>query len=341
VKARETQEGPVQDGLGKSADVVGGTAVAGTLTDPDPPGRSLFQDSLRRFFRNPTGVVGLAVVLFFVVMSLLAPVLRPYDAATDRNLRLRLAPPSWTLSPDERAELSGNADMEITRWTLPFGTDENGRDLLVRVWHGGRISLRVGLLAVAIAAVIGVLLGLVAGYSGGWFDTVIVWLVDILLAFPGILLAIAIVATLGPSLTNALIAISITQIPSYVRITRSVVLGLRESEYVQAAKALGGGGSRVVFRHIFPNSLSPIMVQLTLSIGIAILDVAALGFLGLGAQPPDPEWGVMIRDGYRQFLRAPWMSIFPGLAIFLSVVGFNLLGDAIRDVLDPRLKNVS
>lgn len=312
-----------------------------TLSAPAVRGRSLLQDSLRRFFRNPTGIVGLAVVLFFIVMALLAPILRPYDASTDRNLRLRLSPPSWTLTPEERAELGDDADLEVGRWTLPFGTDENGRDLLVRVWHGGGISLRIGMIAVALSSTIGVLLGLFSGYLGGWFDLVVVWCMDILQAFPGILLAIAIVATLGPSLTNALIAISITQIPNYVRVTRSVVLGLRESDYVQAAKALGSGGARIVFGHIFPNSLSPIMVLLTLSIGTVILEVAALGFLGLGAQPPDPEWGVMIRDGYRQFLRAPWMSIFPGLAIFFSVVGFNLLGDAIRDVLDPRLKNVS
>ena len=317
------------------------TTARGVVTETEVKSRSLLQDSLRRFFRNPTGVVGLIIVLFFVVMSLLAPVLRPYDATTDRNLRLRLSPPSWTLDDAERTDLSDAANLDIGRWTLPFGTDENGRDLLVRVWHGGRISLRIGIAAVAISSIIGVLLGLFAGYVGGRVDLVVVWLMDILQAFPGILLAIAIVATLGPSLTNALIAISITQIPSYVRITRSVVLGLRGSEYVQAAKALGSGGPRIVFGHILPNSLSPIMVQLTLSIGSVILEVAALGFLGLGAQPPNPEWGVMIRDGYRQFSRAPWMSIFPGLAIFLSVVGFNLLGDAIRDVLDPRLKNVS
>jgi peptide/nickel transport system permease protein len=155
-----------------------------------------------------------------------------------------------------------------------------------------------------------------------------------------ILLAIAIVATLGPNLTNALIAISITQIPIYTRIIRSVVLSVRESEYVQAARALGSNPLRIVGLHILPNSLSPLIVQLTLSIGIAILDVAALGFLGLGAQPPTPEWGLMIRDGFGQFVRAPWMSIFPGFAIFFSVVGFNLLGDAVRDVLDPRLRGV-
>ena len=282
-------------------------------------GRSLTQDAVARFFRNPTGLVGLSVITFFIAASLLAPVLRPYDASRDRDLRARLSPPS--------AEHI-------------FGTDELGRDLFTRVWYGGRISLRVGLIAVSVAVVVGTLLGLVAGYFGGWLDIIIVWLVDILLAFPGILLAIAIVATLGPSLTNALIAISITQIPIYVRLTRSVVLGLRESEYVQAARSLGSKSPRIIFSHILPNSLSPLIVQLTLSVGTAILDVAALGFLGLGAQPPNPEWGIMIRDGYRQFLRAPWMSIFPGLAIFLSVVGFNLLGDAIRDVLDPRLKNV-
>jgi peptide/nickel transport system permease protein len=310
--------------------------VSAVTTAPRPrdKGRSLAQDALVRFFRNPTGLIGLTIITFFIVISLLAPLLSPYDAQRDRNLLLRLTPPSWTMSEAER-ERHG-----LQTWSTPFGTDELGRNLLTRVWHGGRISLRVGLVAVAVAVTIGTLLGLLAGYLGGWVDTVTVWLVDILLAFPGILLAIAIVATLGPSLTNALIAISITQIPVYVRITRAVVLGLRESEYVQAARALGSGSPRIVFAHILPNSLSPLIVQLTLSIGVAILDVAALGFLGLGAQPPNPEWGIMIRDGYRQFLRAPWMSIFPGLAIFFAVVGFNLLGDAIRDVLDPRLKNV-
>ncbi|HRP47778.1 MAG TPA: ABC transporter permease, partial [Trueperaceae bacterium] len=175
---------------------------------------------------------------------------------------------------------------------------------------------------------------------GGRVDMAVIWLVDILLAFPGILLAIAIVATLGPNLTNALIAIAITQVPIYARIVRSVVMQVRALEYVQAVRALGSGGLRVVFKHVLPNSLAPLIVQLTLSIGTAILDVAALGFLGLGAQPPTPEWGLMIRDGFSQFLRAPWMSIFPGLGIFLAVVGFNLLGDAVRDVLDPRLRNL-
>lgn len=292
--------------------------MASTTAAPEKvKGRSLAQDAFRKFFKSPTGIVGLTIISFVVIASLLAPVLKPYDASRDRDLRARLNPPSIE---------------------HPFGTDELGRDLFTRVWHGGRISLRVGLVAVAIAVAFGTLLGLIAGYVGGWVDTFIVWLVDIMLAFPGILLAIAIVAALGPSLRNALIAISITQIPIYTRLVRSVTIGLRDSEYVNAAKALGVKGPRVIFAHILPNILSPLIVQLTLSIGTAILDVAALGFLGLGAQPPAPEWGVMIRDGYRQFLKAPWMSIFPGLAIFISVVGFNLLGDAVRDVLDPRLK---
>lgn len=276
-------------------------------------------DFFRRFFRHPTGVVGLTIVAFLIIVSLLAPVIKPYDATRDRDLRARLSPPS------------------AERW---FGADELGRDMFTRVLHGGRISLRAGIIAVAFAVVVGTLLGLLAGYLGGWVDTFVVWLVDILLAFPGILLAIAIVATLGPNLTNALIAIAVTQVPIYTRIVRAVVMGVRESEYVQAVKALGSGGFRVVMKHVLPNSLAPLIVQLTLSIGTAILDVAALGFLGLGAQPPAPEWGLMIRDGFSQFLRAPWMSIFPGLGIFLAVVGFNLLGDAVRDVLDPRLRNI-
>lgn len=295
------------------------TLTEGTLAPVPAAGRSQWRDAARRFLRHPTGLVGLGLILFFVVTALLAPVLKPYDPARDRDLRNRLQPPS--------AEHL-------------FGTDELGRDIFTRVWYGGRISLRVGLAAVAFALVVGTLLGLVAGYAGGWVDTAAVWLIDILLAFPGILLAIAIVAILGPNLTNALLAIGVTQIPSYMRITRSVVLSVKESEYVSSARALGAGNLRVVFRHVLPNSLSPLIVQVTLSIGVAILDVAALGFLGLGAQPPNPEWGLMIRDGFAQFLRAPWMSIFPGFAIFLSVVGFNLLGDAIRDILDPRLRNL-
>ncbi len=294
-------------------------SVPGALTNVDHAEPKRGSGKLRRFFRHPTGVLGLAMVVFLVLVSLLAPVLKPYDPGSDRDLRARLAPPS--------AEHL-------------FGADALGRDIFTRVLHGGRISLQSGLLAVAFASLLGTLLGVLAGFVGGRVDVVIMWTVDLLLAFPGILLAIAIVATLGPNLTNALLAIAVTQVPIFTRIMRSAVMQVKEAEYVQAARAVGSRATRVVLKHVLPNSLAPLIVQLTLSIGTAILDVAALGFLGLGAQPPTPEWGLMIRDGFSQFLRAPWMSIFPGLGIFLAVVGFNLLGDAIRDVLDPRLRGV-
>ncbi len=294
-------------------------------------GRSLASDAFRRLVRHPTGLVGFGIILMFVIVSIAAPVLRPGDPLRT-NLRTRNIPPTVIMS---QAELDSR---DLTRFAHPFGTDVQGRDLLQRVLYGGRISLRVGLAAVAVAMTIGTVLGLIAGYAGGRVDMFIVWLIDILLAFPGILLAIAIVAVLGPSLTNSLIAISITQIPIYIRIVRSVTLGLKERDFVHAAQALGSRSPRIIFSHILPNSLSPLLVQVTMSIGTAILDVAALGFLGLGAQPPAAEWGSMIADGFGRFREAPWLSIAPGLAIFLSVIGFNLLGDAARDVLDPRLQ---
>src|SRR5690554_4013450 len=291
---------------------------------------SLGRDALRRLLRHPTGLLGAAIILLFVLSALLAPVLRPGDPLRS-NLSARNTPPTLLMS---------GSDLEardLTRSSYPLGTDAQGRDLLQRVLYGGRISLRVGLIAVAMAMTVGTLLGLIAGYAGGRIDMFIMWLVDILLAFPGILLAISIVAVLGPSLTNSLVAISITQIPLYIRIVRSVTMSLRESDYVHAAQALGSRSGRIIMGHILPNSLSPLLVQITMSIGTAILDVAALGFLGLGAQPPAAEWGSMISDGFGRFREAPWLSIVPGMAIFLSVIGFNLLGDAARDVLDPRL----
>jgi peptide/nickel transport system permease protein len=294
-------------------------------------GRSLAQDAVRRFVRHPTGVTGTAILVVFLLVTLFAPVLRHQDPLRG-NLRMRMLPPTWTMSQSELQQ------RDLHRFSYPMGTDALGRDILARVLYGGRISLRVGLEAVLMAAAVGTLLGLISGFFGGWLDTFIVWFVDILLAFPGILLAIAIVAALGQSLLNALIAISITYVPVYIRIVRSVTLGLRQAEYVQAARALGSRSNRIILAHVLPNGLSPLMVQFTLSIGTAILDVAALGFLGLGARPPSPEWGAMISDGFGRFRVAPWLSIFPGIAIFFSVVGFNLLGDAIRDVLDPRLR---
>ncbi|MBO2520017.1 MULTISPECIES: ABC transporter permease [Limnochorda] len=285
--------------------------VAGHL----PKSRSPWAQAWRRFRRSRSGMVGLAMVGFLVVMSLLAPIIAPYDPSTDRNLRARLNPPSWE---------------------HPMGTDELGRDILNRVWHGTGISLRVGLLAVSIGLVIGSFLGLLAGYLGRWVDTMIGWLTDILLAFPSVLLAIFIVAAMGPGIFNTIIAVGVVQIPIYTRLTRSMVLSLREQEWVLATQALGAGHLRTLFRHILPNGLTPVIVQATLSLGTAILDAAALGFLGLGAQPPAPEWGLMIARGFAYFAVAPWISLFPGLAIIFAVVAFNLLGDGLRDALDPR-----
>ncbi|GIW26044.1 ABC transporter permease [Meiothermus sp.] len=273
--------------------------------------------AVRRFMKSSSGKIGLVMAVFLILLALLAPVFRPYNPATDRDYINRLKPPSA-----ERI----------------FGSDNLGRDVFTRVIHGSRISLQVGLFAVTLSLVVGTLLGLMAGYFRGGLEVVIGWLTDILLAFPSTLLAIAIVAVVGPSLTNAMIAVSITQIPVYIRLARSVVLSARELDYVQAATALGAPSRRILLRHLLPNALPPIIVQATLSIGTATLETAALGFLGLGAQPPAPEWGAMLSDAFRggYALNAPWTMVFPGLFIMLTVLAFNLLGDGLRDALDPR-----
>jgi peptide/nickel transport system permease protein len=278
------------------------------------------QIAWRRFRKSGPGRLGAIITLAFIVLALIAPIVRPYDPTTDGDLSVRLQAPS------------------AAHW---LGTDDNGRDVAVRIWHGARISLRVGVSAVALAAVFGSIIGLAAGFFGGRLDTFVGWATDILLAFPGTLLAIAIVAVRGPGLDNTLLAISVVQIPVYVRLARGAVIGLRELDYVQAANALGASRYRVLFRHLLPNSLTPLIVQSTLSIATATLEAAALGFLGLGAQPPAPEWGTMIADAFRggYWNSAPWTTIFPGLAILITVLGYNLLGDGLRDVLDPRAVN--
>lgn len=285
-------------------------------TSPQQP-QSPFTQAWRRFNRSAPGRFGLILTLLVVLMAVLAPVLKPYDPSTDRDYLNRLTPPNASKI---------------------FGTDNLGRDVFTRVLHGSRISLTAGLLAVALGLGVGTLLGLLAGYFRGPLEGAIAWFTDIMLAFPGTLLAIAIVAVAGPSLTNAMIAVGVVQIPVYIRLAKSMVLSLREQDYVQAAQALGASNTRIMFSHILPSSLSPLIVQATLSIGTATLETAALGFLGLGAQPPAPEWGAMLSDAFRggYALNSPWTMVFPGLFILLTVLAFNLLGDGLRDALDPR-----
>jgi peptide/nickel transport system permease protein len=272
----------------------------------------------RRLWARPVARAGLVTVCAFALIAVVTPVVHDYDATTDSNLTLRLKPPTGE---------------------HPFGTDSLGRDILVRVLHATGVSLGLGVSSVAVAALAGSLLGLTAGYAGRWIDLVVMFCMDNLLAFPGTLLAIAIVAMIGPGLRNSLFAISIVAIPIYARIARGTVLELREQEFVTAARGLGGSAAHIVVRHIVPNTLPTLTVQTTLAIAFAILETAALGFLGLGAQPPTPEWGAMLADSYKYFTTgAWWVFFFPGAAIMLSVLGFNLVGDGLRDALDPRLR---
>ncbi|MDR0268347.1 nickel transporter permease [Paenibacillus sp.] len=276
-----------------------------------------WRDAWRAFRKNKIAVLGLCIILLFIVIALIAPLVAPFDYK-EQQLMERLKAPS------------------STHW---FGTDDLGRDIFSRVLYGARISLWVGLFSVIGSIVAGTALGIIAGYFGKWADMIISRFFDILLAFPAILLTIAIVAVLGPSLQNALYAIAIVNIPTYGRLVRAKVLSLKNEEFIVSAKAIGMKNMRILFSHILPNSLTPIIVQGTLGIATAIIEAAALGFLGLGAQPPDPEWGKMLSDS-RQFIqKAPWTVVFPGMSIMLTVLGFNLLGDGLRDVLDPRMKH--
>ena len=287
-------------------------AVAAEGRGPTPAGAAW-----RRLVASPVARAGLVLVGAFVLLAVVTPAVHDYDAKTDANLVARLKPPTAS---------------------HPFGTDTLGRDVLVRLLHATRVSLGLAVSSVAVAAVVGSTLGFLAGYLRRRFDLVLMFCMDILLAFPATLLAIAVVAMIGPGLRNALFAISLVSIPVYARLSRSAVLALREQDFVIAARSLGGSGRRVLLGHIVPNSLPPLIVQTSLSIAFAILEAAALGFLGLGAQPPTPEWGAMLADSYKYFTSgAWWVFFFPGAAIMLSVLGFNLLGDALRDALDPRL----
>lgn len=278
---------------------------------------SPWRDAFRTLSKNKLAVIGAGIILFFILMAILAPFITSYEY-DETDLMNRLQPPS------------------AEHW---FGTDDLGRDLFSRIVYGARISLWVGFFAITGALVFGTLLGLIAGYYGRWIDMLISRVFDIMLAFPSILLAIAIVAILGPSLENALIAIAIVNIPIFGRLVRSKVLSLKEEEFIMAARAQGLKDGRIILHHIFPNSLAPIIVQATLGFGTAILEAAALGFLGLGAEPPLPEWGKMLADTRAFIQSAPWTVLFPGLSIMFIVLGFNLIGDGLRDALDPKMKN--
>lgn len=271
---------------------------------------------LRRLLRYRSATVGTLVLIGITAAALMAPWITPYDPSV-QVWEQALQPPSRT------------------HW---LGTDEFGRDLLTRIVYGGRISMTVGFLAVGIAAGIGVPLGLISGYAGGRLDVIVMRIMDVLLAFPAILLAIAIVGALGSGLRNAVVAVGIVGIPAFARVVRGAALVIRAQDYVEAARAVGAGTGRVVARHVFPNATAPVIVQATLAVGGAILASAGLSFLGLGAQPPAPDWGGMLASGREFMLQAWWIATFPGMAIMLTVLGFNLVGDALRDLLDPRLR---
>ncbi len=288
------------------------------LTAPPGPWREIWQS----FTRSRGAMIGLALVVLLILLAIFAEVVAPHSP----NEQFRdnfLTPPAW-------------ADGGSTRFLL--GTDPVGRDILSRIIFGTRLSLMIGLISVAISLSLGVVLGLVAGYFRGLTETVIMRLMDVMLSLPSLLLAIAVVAILGPGLANAMYAIAIVLLPHYVRLTRAAVIGEAGKEYVASSRIAGAGTLRLMFNTILPNCTAPLIVQATLGFSTAILDAAALGFLGLGAQPPTPEWGSMLASALEFIQRAPWVVTFPGLAILITVLAFNLMGDGLRDALDPKLK---
>ncbi|MER0237889.1 ABC transporter permease subunit [Fulvimarina sp. MAC8] len=274
------------------------------------------------FSENKGAVMGLYVFIAIILIAIFAPVLAPYDA-TAQNRSALLVPPVWA---------------DNGSWAYILGTDAVGRDMLSRLIYGARYSLTIGLVVVTLAVTVGISVGLVAGYVRGWVDIVIMRLMDIILAFPSLLLALVLVAVLGPGLLNAMIAIALVLQPHFVRLTRASVMAEKQREYVTAAKVVGASPLRLMVVTILPNCLGPLIVQATLSFSSAILDAAALGFLGLGAQPPTPEWGTMLADAQEFVLRAWWVVTFPGLAILVTVLAINLVGDGLRDALDPKMK---
>jgi len=278
--------------------------------------RGRVREVFRRLFKRVTALIGLIIVLIFFVSALLAPLLSPHDPL-EHSLAHKLANPSWE---------------------YPLGRDELGRCILSRIIYGARISLLIGVIVISIGVLVGVPFGVVSAYYGGKVDFVIQRFVDTMLAFPGILLALMLIAMLGVGLHNVMIAVGISTIPVYARLARSSVLAIKARQYVEAARSIGSSHSRIIIKHLVPNSLSPIIVQSTLHMATAILWAAGLGFLGLGVNPPTPEWGAMLNGGRLYIRVASHVATFPGIMIFITVLGFNLLGDGLRDALDPRSK---
>jgi ABC-type dipeptide/oligopeptide/nickel transport system permease subunit len=304
-------------------------AVPVAISLPERAPSSLWRDALRHLFRKRSAIVGMIILGALLVVAIFAPFIATHNPTQVligvENIKKRTPPCIHALGcPADQPEHY-------------LGVDGNVRDLFSRVIYGSRVSLFIGLSTVSFAIAIGTLLGAVAGYAGGWVDNIIMRFMDVLMAFPALLLAIAIVTVLGPGLINALLAIGIVSIPAYARVIRASVLSIKEQDFVTADRALGVSSSRILFHRILPNALTPLIVRGTLGIATAILDAAALSFLGLGAQPPMAEWGSMLGAERNQVFTAPHLVFFPGIAITLTVLGFNLLGDGMRDALDPRL----
>lgn len=299
--------------------------LAGTASTPElahaalPARAPQRSNAFRVIRRQRLALTGATLVAFFGLLAILGPTLAPHGA-TEQFSAARLQSPNWD---------------------YPFGTDEFGRDILSRILYGARISFQVGIIVVGIAGSIGVLGGMIAGYRGGWVDNIFALLSDVIFAFPAVLLAIAVITMLGNNLTNAILAISLVYIPPFFRVVRGATLTVRNTSYVEAAKSLGTSTPRIMALHIFPNITAPLIVQASISFAFAILSEAALSFLGLGNKAPDPSWGTMVSGSYGFLQLAPWAAIIPGVAIALTVLGFNLLGDGLRDALDPRLRTQS
>lgn len=279
--------------------------------------QSLWLDTWHRLRKNKAAVLGLVILIFLVLVAIFADVIAPFDFRT-QNLNAIFVRPN------------------ATHW---FGTDNFGRDIFSRIVFGSRISLQIGFIAVGIALFLGGFIGVISGYFGGIFDTLFMRLIDIMLAVPTILLAISIVAVLGPGITNLMIAVGVSSIPSYARVMRANVMSIKEMQYIEAARAMGTTNVSIMLKHVIPNTLAPVIVQSTIGVAGAILSAAGLGFIGLGIQPPNPEWGSMLSAG-RHFIRDdPHLTLFPGLAIMITILSLNLLGDGLRDVFDPKLKD--